>query len=252
MLQSFSGAYVRRVIDRSHTRVPEHAHDWPLLSLFVIGSYLNETEAGTRFICGPSAVFYRAGARHRNTTAAVGFEQIEIEFDPSWLGRPLLPQRPVMLWLGGRVAREARGLVQACQADACEDRLRAALRAFLEAARRQPEREPPGWIGAISERLRANTTLKVSDLARVACRHPSWLGSAYRQAAGEGLKETAARLRVERATLLLRETHQGLSSIAAETGFCDQSHMNRTFRRVLGRSPAAVREERRTFREAAR
>ena len=83
VLPSFSGACVRRVIDRSLARVPEHAHDWPVLSLFVIGSYLNETEVGTRFICGPSAVFYRAGARHRNATAAVGFEQIEIEFDPS-------------------------------------------------------------------------------------------------------------------------------------------------------------------------
>src|SRR5262249_52268677 len=78
VLSSFSGACVRRVIDRSHACVPEHAHEWPVLSLFVIGSYLNETELGERFICGPSAILYAAGARHRNTTAAVGFEQIEI------------------------------------------------------------------------------------------------------------------------------------------------------------------------------
>ncbi len=251
MLRSFSGACVRRVIDRSHACVPEHAHDWPVLSLFVIGSYLNETEVGTRFICGPSAVLYRAGARHRNTTAAVGFEQIEIEFDPSWLGRRLLPRLPVTLWTAGCVAGEARCLLRACQADACENQLRAALRQFLERALRQPEREPAGWIGAISGRLREDTTLTVSDLARVARRHPSWLGSAYRQATGEGLKETAARLRVERATCLLRETREPLGFIAAEAGFCDQSHMNRTFRRVLGRSPAAVREDRRQFRQGS-
>lgn len=249
MLRSFSGACVRTVIDRSHACVPEHAHDWPVLSLFVIGSYLNETEVGTRFICGPSAVLYRAGARHRNTTAAVGFEQIEIEFDPSWLACRLLPRLPVTLWVGGWVAREARGLARACQPDACENPLRAALRQFLEGAHRRPEREPAAWIGAISERLREDTTLKVSDLARAARRHPSWLGSAYRQATGEGLKETAARLRVEHATCLLRETREALGSIAAEAGFCDQSHMNRTFRRVLGRSPIAVRDERRYFRQ---
>ena len=39
MLQSFSGASVTRVIDPSHTCVPQHAHVWPVLSLVVIGSY---------------------------------------------------------------------------------------------------------------------------------------------------------------------------------------------------------------------
>jgi transcriptional regulator GlxA family with amidase domain len=96
--------------------------------------------------------------------------------------------------------------------------------------------------------LREDATLKISDLAIEAHRHPSWVGSVYRQAIGEGLQETASRLRVERATRLLRETGQPFSSIALEAGFCDQSHMNRTFQRILRRSPAAVREDRRDFR----
>lgn len=235
--------------------MPEHAHDWPVLSLFVIGSYLNETEAGETFISGPSAVFYRAGARHRNTTAAVGFEQIEIEFDPAWLGERFLPRQPVMRWLGGRVAREARSLAHACQGEAREDRLRAELQQFLASASRaagqEVEHEAASWIGNIAQRLREDPSLKVSDLATEIRRHPSWVGSAYRQATGEGLQETAARLRVESATWLLRETTQSLSAIALEAGFCDQSHMNRTFRRVLGRSPATIREERREFRQMA-
>jgi AraC family transcriptional regulator len=229
--------------------VPEHAHDWPVLSLFVIGSYLNETEIGENFIAGPSAVFYRAGAAHRNTIAAVGFEQIEIEFDLAWLGRPSLPTVPVVLWIGGHVGREARFLAHACEGEASENRLRAALQRFLEGASQQPKREPASWIGTITRRLSEDTTLKISDLAREASRHPSWVGSAYRHATGEAVQETAARFRVERATRLLRETGQPYASIAFETGFCDQSHMNRTFRRVLGRSPAAVREDRRGFRQ---
>jgi AraC family transcriptional regulator len=229
--------------------VPEHAHDWPVLSLFVSGSYLNETEVGEKFISGPSAVFYRAGAGHRNTTAAVGFEQIEIEFDPSWLGCRLLPRLPVMLWVGGRVGKEERYLAHACQTEASENRLRAALQRFLEGASGLPKREPASWIGTMTRRLREDTTLKISDLAIEARRHPSWVGSAYRHATGEGLQETAARFRVERAARLLRETDQPYASIAFEAEFCDQSHMNRTFRRVLGRSPAAVREDRRDFRQ---
>jgi len=252
LLQSFSGASVRRVIDRSHACVPAHAHDWPVLSLFVIGSYLNETELGQRFISGPSAVFYRAGAGHRNTTAAVGFEQIEIEFDPSWLGHRLLPRLPVTLWVGGLVGREARYLAHVCEAAASEGQVRAALQRFLEGASRQPECRPASWIGSITKRLREDPNLRISELAIEARRHASWVGSAYRHATGEGLQESAARFRVERATRLLRESDQPFSAIAFEAGFCDQSHMNRTFRRVLGRSPTAVRDERRNFRQARR
>jgi AraC family transcriptional regulator len=247
-VRSLSGACIRRVIDPSGTRVPEHAHDWPVLSLFVIGSYLNETEVGEKFISGPSAVLYRAGAAHRNTIATVGFEQIEIEFDPDWLGGRL-PCAPVVRWIGGRTGAQARDLIHACEAESSEDRLRLALRRFLESAVLEPRRPSAGWVGALTRRLREDTTLKVSDLAREVGRHPSWIGSAYRRATGEGLQETAARLRVERATCLLRETDQPCASIAFEAGFCDQSHMNRTFQRVLGRSPATVRQDRRGFRQ---
>lgn len=207
--------------------MPEHAHDWPVVSVFVMGAYLNETEMGSRFIASPSVVFYRAGAAHRNTIAADGFEQIEIEFDPAWLGHAFLPDAPVKHWIG------AEPLLRATD-------LRSALRRFLTT----PAREPVAWVDTLSQRLKSDTSLKVKDLARAISRHPSWIGSAYRRATGEGLTGTAARFRVERAARLLRESELPCARIATEAGFCDQSHMNRTFRRVLGRLPTEVRADR--------
>jgi AraC-like DNA-binding protein len=249
MLRRFSGASIARVIDRSHARVPEHAHGWPVLSLFVIGGYLNQTELGRAFIAGPSAILYRAGAVHQNTIASAGFEQIEIEFDPAWLGHVPLPDAPVSRWLGGRAGNEARTLAQICAEETAEQRVREAVQRFVESASRESERATPSWAGMISRRLREDPTLRISDLARNARRHPSWLGTAYKRAIGEGLLETAARYRVERAAQLLRETDQPSACIAVEAGFCDQSHMDRTFRRILGRRPSSVREERRDFRQ---
>lgn len=81
----FGGATIRRVIDRSDACVPEHAHDWPVLSIFLLGRCLNETELGETLIAEPSAIFYRAGAAHRNAVGRVGFEQIDIEVDAEWL-----------------------------------------------------------------------------------------------------------------------------------------------------------------------
>jgi AraC family transcriptional regulator len=249
MLQNFSGASVKRVIDRSHSCVPEHAHDWPVLSIFVIGSFLNETELGKQLIGVPSAIFYRAGAAHRNIIGPDGFEQVEIEFDPQWLDGSWLPHAPVTLWLGGHIGAETRPLLQAFRPGASESQVRTAMRQFLGSASHQPQVEPVSWVSTIMTRLREDTTLKVGQLAKEVRRHPSWTGTAYRSATGEGVQETAARFRVERAARLLRETQQPCISIALESGFCDQSHMNRTFRRVLGRSPIEVREDRYGFRQ---
>jgi AraC family transcriptional regulator len=249
MLRSFSGAVVRRVVDRSHARVPEHAHDWPLLSLFVMGAYSSRTELGETSIRGPSVVLYRAGAFHRNVVGGVGFEQIEIEFDPAWLGTSM-PDAPVSQWIGGRAGADVRNLTQLCK-DANEESMRVSLQDLIASANDDTRHDRPAWVDAIAQRLRADASLSVAALAREASRHPSWTGAAYRRATGERFQETAARLRVERAAQLLRETDRPFASIAADSGFCDQSHMNRSFRRVLGRTPSEVRTDRLHFRDCA-
>ena len=248
MLQEFSGATIRRTIDRSGALVPEHAHDWPLLSLFVIGGYANHTELGERFIAGPSAIFYAAGAAHRNLAGADGFEQIEIEFDPAWLGSRL-PGAPVQSWLGGSGGAAAHALAALCGRNSSEATLRAALRQFLDMAAAADDARHPFWLDDVTRRLKDEPTRKVTGLAHEAGLHPSWLGAAYRRAAGESLLDAAARFRVEHATRLLRETDSAFSDIAADSGFCDQSHMIRTFRKVLGRLPSVVRQDRKHFRQ---
>jgi transcriptional regulator GlxA family with amidase domain len=59
--------------------------------------------------------------------------------------------------------------------------------------------------------------------------------------------ETAARFRVERAARALRETNHPCAYIAHEAGFCDQSHMNRSFRRA----PSELSDDRTAFRQMA-
>ena len=250
MLRTFDGAVARRVIDRSHTDVPEHAHAWPMLSIFILGSYQNETELGRRFVAEPSVVFYRAGVAHRNAIAAHGFEQLEIEFDPAWLGHSWLPEAPIKRWSGGTTPVDCRGLLSLCEGGASGADLRTALRRFLTSDPSAACRPQP-WLDAVLRQLRADASLTVRELAKSVDRHPAWLGAAYQKVSGEGLQETAARIRVERAAYLLRETDHPSAGVALEAGFCDQSHMNRSFKRVLGRTPSAVRADRERFRPAA-
>ena len=223
--------------------MPEHAHDWPLLSLFVMGAYSNETESGKTFIDGPSAILYAAGAAHRNTVGSDGFEQIEIEFDPAWLSSSRLPDNRVYQWIGGRGGTEARALAGLVSQNISEERLRVALQQFLQIAPCDARVHWPAWLGNVSRRLKSDPSINVGRLAQQAGVHPSWLGTAYKVAVGERLVKSAARFRIEHAARLLRETDLPLAWVASESGFCDHSHMVRTFRRMLGRPPSRVREE---------
>jgi AraC-like DNA-binding protein len=251
VLHNFNGAHFRRIVDRSNAVVSEHAHDWPVLSIFVIGGYSNTTEMDRISIFGPSAILYRAGAAHQNDIGPTGFEQIEIEFDPDWLGRRLPSPMPVSRWIGGWAARASRELARTCVAETDEATVRTAMRRFIEAGRHHAPRPRPSWVDWIDARLRRDPNVKLRDIAESLGRHPSYLGTAYRLATGEAAAQVAARMRVERAAKLLRESDTVAAMIAADAGFFDQSHMIRTFRRVLGRTPSDVRADRAFMRESA-
>ena len=98
-------------------------------------------------------------------------------------------------------------------------------------------------MASVREQLAADPALTSIELAARLDLHPGWLAQAYRAATGEGIRETVQRRRVERATSLLRNSAVQLADVAADCGFCDQSHMNRIVRRLLGRTPAEVRAE---------
>ena len=245
IVHRFTGATVRRIIDPSRSVVAEHAHDWPVLSLYVMGGYRNITEGGAHDIAGPSFVFYGAGAAHRNDVGDAGFEQIEIEFDPDWLGTPALPREPVLRRVGGDGGARARRLAALCGTLLTEEQLRRAMHGLLSAAE---DKRVPAWIGKVDAALRVDPSRRIGELASDIGVSPAWIGPAYRRGTGQSIKETVARLRIEQAARWLRESDTSLATVATETGFCDQSHMNRLFRRVLGRSPIAVRQERLGFR----
>lgn len=245
--RSFSGAHVRRVIDRSRASVAAHAHDWPVLSVFVLGSYENRTELGRHLLSGPSAILYRAGAVHENVVGRWGFEQIEIEFDPAWLGYHSPAEPPVIRCEGPTIATQSRALIAAAM-EGDEEIVRGAVRQFLHGtAASAPARRPP-WMDLVDRRLRREPAVRIRELADEAGLHPAWLGTAYRRICGETLAAASARLRVERAACRLRESDAPAAIVAAEAGFCDQSHMIRTFQRVLGRRPSDVREDRASIR----
>lgn len=244
-LLTTSGARAVRVIERPGSIVDEHAHEWPVLSLYVMGSCTRAFTREAAEIAGPCAVLHPRAEFHSSSVGATGLEQIDIEFDPAWLrlATPSIIGR-VHHWRGGGTGAAARRLSALWTAGSTPERaLSRATADFIQrASAGVASREPP-WLGEVLARMEGDVAPTTLDLARELELHPAWLAQAYRAATGEGLQETLMRRRVERAVLLLRSSADPPAQIAAEAGFCDQSHMIRCFRKLLGRTPGEVRAE---------
>ena len=97
----------------------------------------------------------------------------------------------------------------------------------------------------IDEHLGEDLTLE-SMAAEVAL-SPYYFARLFKQAAGISPHQYVIRRRVERAKQLLESQPWTVAQVAAAVGFCDQSHLARHFRRLLGRAPAELLAERKNL-----
>ncbi|HEY3971760.1 MAG TPA: helix-turn-helix domain-containing protein [Candidatus Sulfotelmatobacter sp.] len=91
----------------------------------------------------------------------------------------------------------------------------------------------------IDSHLQENIALEVlAGIAQLSVHH---FAREFRQSVGVSPHSYIVRRRVERAKELLRTTDLSLSEIANASGFADQSHFTRHFRRLTGISPGLAR-----------
>ena len=82
--------------------------------------------------------------------------------------------------------------------------------------------------------------ISIDELAREADLSPSYFMRAFKQAIGRPPHQHILTLRLERARRLLEQPGASLSDIALRTGFADQAHFTRLFKREFGVTPGAV------------
>jgi AraC family transcriptional regulator len=91
--------------------------------------------------------------------------------------------------------------------------------------------------------VEANLGLKVAteEMANVVALSKSHFSRAFKRSLGYSPMAYVVVRRVERAKLMMTSTGERLADIALACGFADQSHLNRYFRRVVGKSPGQWR-----------
>ncbi|WP_370675986.1 helix-turn-helix domain-containing protein [Pleomorphomonas sp. PLEO] len=112
----------------------------------------------------------------------------------------------------------------------------------------QPDTGLSRWqMNRVIDHMRANVARNVSlaELAALVGLSPDHFGVAFRMAVGKTPHQFLLYCRVEAAKDILVREEASLSAIAIDTGFSDQAHFTRVFRRLTGQTPALWRREQR-------
>ena len=233
--------------------VPIHRHESAYFSLLLEGSYAERGD-GFDLIYEPyTLVFHDAGTTHEDGMEAPS-RFFAVELLERWndviaeLGGArahvfeLAGGDPA--WLVLRLYREFRARDAAAES-AVEDLIYQLCTHVVH--RSDEDAEEPAWLQAVDATVRDGfrDPVDLRSIAVSAGVHPAHLCRAFRRFRGRTISDAVLGMRVQHLCRRLIECDDPLSALAQETGFTDQSHMTRVFKRVTGRSPGAHRRQER-------
>lgn len=89
---------------------------------------------------------------------------------------------------------------------------------------------------------RSDEALPLTDVARFVQIHPNYFSEKFKEVTGLNFVDYLARVRVTKATELLKNPALRVSEIAFAVGFQSLSQFNRVFKRLMGGSPTEFRQ----------
>lgn len=232
--------------------LPEHSHELAFFTLIIKGHY-SERMGSRCFEYSPMTVLWRgAEISHKDSINANGSQFFFVEIEPDALDKlaqyeknipqHLFEQSGALTWLAARLRNEIMS-GQNCVPLIAEGITLEMLGQLGRKNAARAEAQAPRWLTRVVERLNEEFADNISseDLASEARIHPVHLASVFRRFYRESIGEYVQKRRVAHASKLLLDPEIPLADIAYSSGFSDQSHFNRIFKRFTGTTPGAFR-----------
>jgi AraC family transcriptional regulator len=235
-------------------KLPMHSHELPFFALLLEG-YYGERYGRQEIQFGPFTIMFRpAGIPHQDEIGPRGLRFFEIELRPSWQKRVAECSAALdtarddtaggpLLWLGMKLFREIES--SAAPDDLTVESLLAEILSVAARTPRPESRHTPPWLSRVVDKLKTEhaRSLTLAELACEAGVHPVHLSRVFRRCVGEGISDYVHRLRIRAACEQMLAPEASLADLSFNNGFADQSHFTRSFRKITGMTPAALRSE---------
>lgn len=241
------------VVEKRHAareRLPWHEHPRPYLTIVLLGSYEEDVRGERRRYGDGSIVAHPGGERHADHFPAEDALLVSLERRERSMAAL---ERP---WVvdGVRGATATGALLRLLRSPRPEElEIDEEVASLAAGALDGPRgRREPVWIGGLCRLLEASVerTPSLGELAARFDLDPCHMARAFRAARGTTIASYSRRARVDWVRVRLQTGVEDLAALALAAGFCDQSHLNRVFRRHAGTTPARFRRAVRAGRHA--
>lgn len=237
--------------------LPSHFHEWACVSVLLEGRF-EQRFPGRSCDCPPGVVLAKPpGERHVDRWFDAWSRHLIIEIDPerhAELGasRPVAEQvlhigevgAETIAWAAWRELADADSVTPI----AVEGLVLQLLARIQRRTLVDPERAAaPAWLDSVRDYLHANyrSAVAMADLSAVAGVHPDHVSRVFASIFDVTIGDYVRKLRVEAAAAWLATSEHSISAIAHRTGFSDQSHLTRVFKRTMGVTPGRYRADQR-------
>lgn len=247
--------FVSETFHRPGLVLPKHEHETCCFHCVLEGEYTEETSRQSVSVGPRESLFKPAELSHWNRFGESGSRTLRIEFQPDQLV-PLELSYPTTVFstpnpaafeLSRRILREIRTpdavapmVVEGLSLEVIALLLRGLHRAETRRADLHQR------VQECAEFLRSNfhESFTLSALAVQFEVNRTQLATAFRKVHGVTMGEYLRTVRVRFVTDQLDSTDRPLAEVALAAGFSDQSHCTRSFKRIVGTTPAAWRTTR--------
>lgn len=118
---------------------------------------------------------------------------------------------------------------------------------FKSYLQQQDHRKIPAWAKELKEiiqdQIDTNMNLNLKGISETLQVHPAYLSREFSKYFDDlSFGDYIRKLRIDKAVQLLSTTDHSLTEVAYLTGFSDQSHFTRIFKKFIGKSPSAYKK----------
>lgn len=237
-------------------KLSRHSHEHACFCFVLQGGFI-ETCGKRERLCNPSSLIYRpSDETHLNHFQDAGGRCFNIAIEPRWLERVRqfsAAPRISIHYRGGFLALLAMRLYQEFQQmdevsslviEGLVLEMLGITSRHYRTLERSERRSPPRWVLQARELIQArfSESLTLAGVAAYVGVHPVHLARVFREHYRCTIGEYIRQSRIEFASRELSGSDAPLAEIASISGFSDQSHFSKTFKRLTGQTPAEFRK----------
>lgn len=228
----------------AESKITKHAHANPYLCLLVYGNY-NEKSNVESVISSGEVLYRSAGYEHSNSFNKNDSLCLNIEINNQ---DRLMTQNDIILPLSEskeKATIEIYKVLYALKNRSANDLLDIyCYESMLTHINTSEQNGNLIWIKRIKERINDSPTelLSLDKLSFDFGLHPNYIIRKFKEVTGYKLSEYLTKIRLENSIKNLILTESNLTEIALNSGFYDQSHFNRNFKKHITTTPLHFRK----------